>query len=38
VLGDVRTGKVSAERARDVYRVALRDGEVDTVATAELRA
>ena len=27
-----------AERARDVYRVALRDGAVDEAATAELRA
>ena len=35
---DVAEGKVSAERARDVYRVALRDGAVDEAATAELRA
>jgi N-methylhydantoinase B len=37
VLRDVREGKVSAARARDVYRVALRDEVVDEAATAELR-
>ena len=35
---DVAEGKVSLERARDVYRVALLDGAVDEAATAELRA
>jgi N-methylhydantoinase B len=38
VARDVAEGKVSAERALDVYRVALRDGAVDEAATAELRA
>ncbi len=38
VLRDVRQGKVSAARAREIYRVALRDGSVDEPATAELRA
>jgi N-methylhydantoinase B len=38
VLGDVRSGKVSAERARDVYRVAIAHGAVDEARTAELRA
>jgi N-methylhydantoinase B len=37
VLRDVIEGKVSAARARKVYRVALRDGAVDRAATAELR-
>jgi N-methylhydantoinase B len=38
VLRDVREGKVSPERARDVYRVAVADGRVDEAATVELRA
>jgi N-methylhydantoinase B len=38
VLRDVRQGKVSAARARDVYRVAIREGAIDEPATAELRA
>jgi N-methylhydantoinase B len=38
VLRDVSEGKISAERALDVYRVVLRDGAVDEAATAELRA
>ena len=37
VLRDVLEGKVSAERAREIYRVAVRDRELDEVATAELR-
>ncbi|MDH4176886.1 MAG: hydantoinase B/oxoprolinase family protein [Thermoleophilia bacterium] len=37
VLRDVLEGKVSAERAREVYRVAIVDGEVDAVETARLR-
>ena len=37
VLRDVLEGKVSRERARDVYRVAVADGSVDERATAELR-
>jgi N-methylhydantoinase B len=37
VLRDVRQGKVSEARARDVYRVSLRAGAVDEAATAELR-
>ena len=35
---DVLEGKVSAERAREIYRVVIRDGRVDEAATAELRA
>jgi N-methylhydantoinase B len=38
VARDVAEGKVSPDRAREVYRVALRDGAVDEAATAELRA
>jgi N-methylhydantoinase B len=40
VLRDVRDGKVSLERARDVYLVAIDDHEwsVDEAATAEIRA
>jgi N-methylhydantoinase B len=40
VLRDVREGKVSSERARDVYRVAIDAdaGAVDGAATAALRA
>ena len=38
VLRDVLESKVSAERARDVYRVAVAGREVDEVATKELRA
>ena len=38
VLRDVLEGKVSAERARDVYRVAVAGRELDEAATAELRA
>ena len=34
---DVREGKVSAERARDVYRVAVVDGAVDENETNALR-
>ena len=37
VLRDVLEGKVSAERARDLYRVAVSGRELDAVATAELR-
>ena len=38
VLRDVVQGKVSAARARDVYRVAVHHGVLDDAATAELRA
>ena len=38
VLRDVLENKVSAERARDVYRVAVSGREVDDAATKELRA
>jgi N-methylhydantoinase B len=38
VARDVAEGKVSAERAREVYRVALLNGGVDDRATADLRA
>jgi N-methylhydantoinase B len=38
VARDVAEGKVSLDRAREVYRVALLDGAVDEAATAELRA
>ena len=38
VLRDVLEGKVSVERAREVYRVVVRGGRVDDGATAELRA
>jgi N-methylhydantoinase B len=37
VLRDVREGKVSAERAREIYRVAIADGAVDEPATEALR-
>jgi N-methylhydantoinase B len=38
VLRDVLQGKVSLERARDVYRVGIAGGEVDAAATGALRA
>jgi len=38
VLRDVREGKVSAERAREHYGVAIADGRVDAAGTARLRA
>jgi N-methylhydantoinase B len=38
VLRDVREGKVSLARAREIYKVAIVDGRVDEAATAELRA
>jgi N-methylhydantoinase B len=38
VLRDVLEDKVSVERARDVYRVAVAGRELDKAATAELRA
>jgi N-methylhydantoinase B len=38
VARDVREGKVGAERARDVYRVAVVAGAVDEKATSALRA
>jgi N-methylhydantoinase B len=38
VLADVRDGKVSAERARDVYGVVVEDGDVDEAATRRRRA
>jgi N-methylhydantoinase B len=38
VLRDVLQGKVSAERARDIYRVAIADRRVDLATTEELRA
>ena len=39
VLRDVLQGKVSAERARDIYRVAIADRRVDDAKTTEeLRA
>ena len=38
VLRDVLEGKVSAERAREIYRVAIADRRVDRDATEELRA
>jgi N-methylhydantoinase B len=37
VLRDVLEGKVSLERARDVYRVAVADRELDEAGTQELR-
>jgi len=37
VLRDVLEGKVSAERAHDVYRVAVTDRQLDLAATEELR-
>jgi hypothetical protein len=38
VLRDVLEEKVSVERARDLYRVAVSGRELDVAATAELRA
>ena len=38
VLRDVLQGKVSPERARDIYRVAIVDRRVDLATTEELRA
>jgi N-methylhydantoinase B len=38
VLADVRDGKVSPEKARDVYGVAVEDGGVDEAATRDRRA
>ncbi|MEP6812574.1 MAG: hydantoinase B/oxoprolinase family protein [Actinomycetota bacterium] len=38
VLRDVLQGKVSAERARDIYKVAIADRRVDRGKTEELRA
>ena len=38
VLRDVLESKVSGERARDVYRVAVSGREVDEAATRQLRA
>lgn len=37
VLRDVMEGKVSVERAREIYRVAVRDRQLDEAVTAELR-
>lgn len=37
VLRDVMEGKVSLERAREIYRVAVRDRQLDEAVTAELR-
>jgi N-methylhydantoinase B len=38
VLADVRDGKVSPEKARDVYGVVVEDGGVDEAATRDRRA
>ncbi len=38
VLRDVLEGKVSIERARSIYRVAVADRRVDVAATSELRS
>jgi N-methylhydantoinase B len=38
VLRDVLQGKVSPERARDIYKVAIADRRVDLATTEELRA
>ena len=38
VLRDVLEGKVSAERARELYRVAIVDRRLDEAATKALRA
>lgn len=38
VLADVREGWISAERARDVYRVHIEHGELDHAHTARLRS
>jgi N-methylhydantoinase B len=37
VLRDVLEGKVSRERARDFYRVAIADRRIDQAGTDELR-
>jgi len=37
VLRDVLQGKVSAHRAREVYKVAIADRRVDETATREVR-
>jgi hypothetical protein len=37
VLRDVREGKISAARAREIYQVAIDDRQLDVAATAELR-
>ena len=37
-LADVRDGFVSLEAARDVYKVAIRDGAIDEASTQQLRA
>ena len=37
VLRDVLEGKVSTERARDIYRVAIADRAIDREPTDELR-
>ncbi len=37
VLRDVLEGKVSIERARSIYRIAVADRRLDEAATAELR-
>jgi len=37
VVADVREGKVSAERAREIYGVVIEDGMVNAAATAALR-
>ena len=37
VAADVREGKVSAERARELYGVVIEDGKVNAAATAALR-
>jgi N-methylhydantoinase B len=37
VLRDVLEGKVSPERAREIYRVVIDDRRLDEAATAELR-
>ncbi len=37
VAEDLRRGRVTGEQARDLYGVAIADGEVDEAATAELR-
>jgi N-methylhydantoinase B len=37
VLRDVREGRISVVRARDIYRVAVKDGGIDEAATADLR-
>jgi len=37
VLRDVREGRVSRNRARDIYRVALTGGRIDEEETTALR-